>query len=80
MVPLVKPTDKTRSEEEPSKSKVSSLWSPFLYMLIKNCHTLAILAPINFLNASLNLFSINFNHPMQPEIQNLTHCACQKSF
>ena len=35
MVPLTKPSNETRSEEEPSKSKVSSLWSPFLYMLIE---------------------------------------------
>ena len=35
MVSLVKPADKTQSEEEPSKSKVTSLWSPFLYMLIE---------------------------------------------
>ena len=35
MVPLTKPADETQSEEEPSRSKVSSLWSPFLYMLIE---------------------------------------------
>ena len=33
MVPLVKPADETRNEEEPSKPKVSSFWSPLLYML-----------------------------------------------
>ena len=35
MVPLAKQADETQSEEEPSRSKVSSLWSPFLYMLIE---------------------------------------------
>ena len=35
MVPLAKPADEIRSEEEPSRSKVSSLWLPFLYMLIE---------------------------------------------
>ena len=36
MVPLAKPADeKTESKEEPSKSKVSSFWSPFIYMLIE---------------------------------------------
>ena len=35
MVPLAKPADETGSEEEPSRSKLSSLWSPFLYMLIE---------------------------------------------
>ena len=49
MVPLAKLADETRSKEEPSRSKVSVLWSPFLYMLIENGHNLAILAPINFL-------------------------------
>ena len=48
MVPLAKPADKTRTEEEPSKSKVSSLWSSFLYMLIENGHKSGILALINF--------------------------------
>ena len=43
MVPLAKTADKTWSEEEPSKSKVSSLWLLFLYMLIENGHNLAIL-------------------------------------
>ena len=33
--PLTKPADETQSEEEPSRSKVSSLWSPFLYMLLE---------------------------------------------
>ena len=32
---MVKSADKVQSEEEPSKSKVSSFWSPFLYMLIE---------------------------------------------
>ena len=49
MLPLAKPVNKTGSEEEPSRSKLSSLWLPFLYMLIENGHNLAILAPINFL-------------------------------
>ena len=35
MVPLAKPANETRSEEEPFRLKVSSLWSPFLYMLIE---------------------------------------------
>ena len=35
MVPLAKPADETQSEKEPSKSKIYSLWSPFLYMLIE---------------------------------------------
>ena len=35
MVPLAKPADEPQSEEEPSKSKVCSLWSPFLCMLIE---------------------------------------------
>ena len=35
MVPLAKPTDETQSEEEPSRSKVSSLWLRFLYMPIE---------------------------------------------
>ena len=35
MVPLAKPADETRSEEKQSRTKVSSLWSPFLYMLIE---------------------------------------------
>ena len=35
MVPMVKPADEAQSEEEPSKSKVSSFWSPFLYMLME---------------------------------------------
>ena len=48
MVPLVKAADETRSEEETSKSKLSSFWTSFLYMLIENSHNLAILAPINF--------------------------------
>ena len=47
---LVTPADETRSEEEPSKSKVFSMWSPFLYMVIKNGHNFAILALITFLN------------------------------
>ena len=47
MVPLAKPANETRIEEEPYKSKVSSFWLPFLYMLIENGHNLAILAPIN---------------------------------
>ena len=52
MVLLAKPADGTRSEKETSKSKVSSLWSPFPYMLIENGHNFAILvlAPISFLN------------------------------
>ena len=33
-VPMVKSAHKARREEELSKSKVSSLWSPFIYMLI----------------------------------------------
>ena len=48
MVPLAKPTDEIQSEEGPSGPKVSSLWSPFLYMLIGKWPYLAILAPINF--------------------------------
>ena len=48
MVPLAKAADATRSEKEPYKSKFSSFWSPFLYILIENDHNLAILAPINF--------------------------------
>ena len=35
MVPLMEPANKTQGEEEPSKSTVSSFWSPFLYMLIE---------------------------------------------
>ena len=35
MAPLAKPADETRSEEEPSRLKLFSLWSPFLYMLIE---------------------------------------------
>ena len=35
MVPLAKLADKPGSEEEPPRSKVSSLWSPFLYMLME---------------------------------------------
>ena len=35
MVPLVKAADETHSEEEPSKSKASSFWLPFLYMLVE---------------------------------------------
>ena len=34
MVPLVKPANETRSQEERSRLKLPSLWSPFLYMLI----------------------------------------------
>ena len=52
MVLLAKPADGTQSEKETSKSKVSSLWSPFLYMLIENGHnfTILVLAPISFFN------------------------------
>ena len=50
MVLLAKPADGTQSEKETSKSKVSSLWSPFLYMLIENGHNFTILAPINVFN------------------------------
>ena len=52
MVLFAKPADGTRSEKETSKSKVSSLWPPFLYMLIENGHNFAILvlAPISFFN------------------------------
>ena len=53
MVPLAKSANETQSEEEPCKSRVSSLWSPFLYMLIKNGHNLTILALINFLKLPL---------------------------
>ena len=35
MVSLAKPANETQSEEKPSKSEVSSLWLPFLYMLIE---------------------------------------------
>ena len=35
MIPLGKAADETPSEEEPSKSKVSSFWLPFLYTLIE---------------------------------------------
>ena len=35
MVPLAKAADETGSEEEPSRSKLSSLCSAFLYMLIE---------------------------------------------
>ena len=35
MVPLAKAADETQSEEETSKSKVSSFWMSFLYMLRK---------------------------------------------
>ena len=35
MVPTVKLADEAQSEEEPSKSKVSSFWLSFLCMLIE---------------------------------------------
>ena len=35
MVPMAKLANGIQSEKEPSKSKVSSLWSLFLYMLIE---------------------------------------------
>ena len=64
MVPLVKAADETRSEEEMSKSKLSSFWTSFLYMLIKNIHKLAILAPINFSNCHFtwHTFQIKIAH------------------
>ena len=63
MVLLVKPADGTRSEKETSKSKVSLLWSPFLYMLIENGHNFAILvlAPINFFNRHFTCYT----HPIK---------------
>ena len=32
---MVKPANEAQNEEELSKSKVSSFWLPFLYMLIE---------------------------------------------
>ena len=49
MVPMVKPADEAQSEEEPSKSKVSSFWSSFLYMLIEKWAQLGHTSPYKLL-------------------------------
>ena len=76
MVQLVKPVDKPQSEEEPLKSNVSSLWSPFHYMLIENNHNLSILAPISTFLTSVLLVTfvqyINKSRDKSPLVTDFT--------